>query len=111
MNINLKDKNILIIGAASGLGLSLLGGFLEEGSNVIAIDKNKDHLKILKKKYSNQLNNKLFLYPVDVREILEIRKFTNAFLKKFKKLDSLIFCAKSNLKKKNTQQNWNEIYE
>ena len=49
MNINLKDKNILIIGAASGLGLSLLGGFLEEGSNVIAIDKNKDHLKILKK--------------------------------------------------------------
>ena len=111
MNINLKDKNILIIGAASGLGLSLLGEFLEEGSNVIAIDKNRDHLKILKKKYSNQLNNKLFLYPVDVREILEVRKFTNTFLKKFKKLDSLIFCAKSNLKKKNTEQNWNEIMD
>lgn len=112
MYINLKNNNILIIGAANGLGLNLLNEFLKEGSNVIAIDNNKNHLEILKKKYSKQLNNKLFLYSIDVRKILEIKKFANIFLKKFKKLDALIFCAKSNLNKiKNTQQYWDEIMD
>jgi len=112
MHINLKNNNILIVGAANGLGLNLLDEFLKEGSNVIAIDNNKSLLKMLEKKYFKQLNNKLFLYFIDVRKILEIKKFSNTFSKKFKKLDSLIFCAKSNLdKKKNTQQCWNEIMD
>ena len=35
MHINLKNNNILIVGAANGLGLNLLDEFLKEGSNVI----------------------------------------------------------------------------
>ena len=54
MNINLKNKNILITGAGNGLGLNLLNGFIKEGANIIAIDNNQKYLNILIKKYSKK---------------------------------------------------------
>ena len=110
MNINLKNKNILITGAGSGLGLNLLNRLIQENANVIAIDNNKKYLNVLSKKYFKKIGGNFFPYLVDLRSQIDIRTFSKIVSKKINKIDALIFCAKSNLNnKKNNENSWDEI--
>ena len=47
MNINKKDKKVLITGASGGIGLSLCEKFIENGAQIICISSNEDLIKML----------------------------------------------------------------
>ncbi len=46
----LKDKKVLITGAAGGIGTATAARFLEEGSQVTALDRDRDGLEVLRKR-------------------------------------------------------------
>ena len=109
MNINFKNKNILITGAGNGLGFFLLERFYKEGANIIAIDNNQIYLNKLKKKYYKEINKKIFLYNLDLSNPVLIKKFSKICNKKFSKIYSFIFCAKTKLKNNKTITGWDDI--
>ena len=78
--MELTKKNIIITGAASGLGKELTKQLIERGNNVAALDINKDNLENLK----NELNtNRLKTYIVDMGSNDSIKKFTEKYRKEF----------------------------
>ena len=44
LNVNLKQKNVVITGSASGIGEALAKQFIGQGSIVVLADKNKREL-------------------------------------------------------------------
>ena len=42
MDLNLKDKKVLISGSSKGIGYGIAKRFIEEGANVIINSRNKD---------------------------------------------------------------------
>ena len=69
--MEIKKQNVIVSGAASGLGLELTKQLLKEGANVAAIDINEENLK----KLSEELNTKkLKTYVVDMGNVDSIKK-------------------------------------
>ena len=70
---SLKDKTVLITGGASGIGASIVENFLQQGSKVAFLDKDKD----LGNNLIDQLKQKNFK-PVfkecDLVDIEEMKK-------------------------------------
>ena len=52
--MRLANKNILITGATSGIGLTSLEKSIQEGAFVIFTGRNKENVDNLQKKYPNQ---------------------------------------------------------
>ena len=68
--MNLKNQNVLITGAAEGLGLAIANAFNGEGTNLFLLDKN------IKKLDSNGLKNSKN-YCVDLSNTDELNNFVN----------------------------------
>jgi short-subunit dehydrogenase len=49
MNFDFKNKNILIIGGSSGIGLSIVREFLESNAKVYSISRNIKKIELAKK--------------------------------------------------------------
>ena len=56
---SLEDKVIIVTGGASGIGVSIVEEFLNQGSKVAFLDKEKDLGKKIVEKYSNFKHNNL----------------------------------------------------
>jgi short-subunit dehydrogenase involved in D-alanine esterification of teichoic acids len=63
MNMQLNDNKILITGATSGIGLSLVQKFIELGTEVIGIGRNVEKLKLLE-----QRHNKFIGFKCDIAD-------------------------------------------
>ncbi len=62
---------VLITGATGGIGKALIDIFYRNNWEILAIGRNQDILKELKKKYKEKLN----IYPVDLEDEKNIDKF------------------------------------
>ena len=73
--MKVKGKNVIVTGAASGVGKELTRQLLEKGANVAGLDINGDNLKALE----GEMNSKrLRTYVVDVGSKESIDKFNDA---------------------------------
>ena len=70
MNIDLKNKKVLITGASGGIGTSLSEKFLEMGCRIIFTSSNLEKLNILKKKFGSS-NFYYFLDLLDKKQVIE----------------------------------------
>ena len=85
--MEIKKQNVIVTGAASGLGLELTKQLLNEGANVAALDINEENLK----KLESDLNNKnLKTYVVDMGNIESIKKFREDYKKDYSDVDIII---------------------
>lgn len=85
--MEIKRQNVIVTGAASGLGLELTKQLLREGANVAAVDINRENLK----KLELDLNtNKLKTYVVDMGNVESIRKFREDYKKDYSDVDIII---------------------
>lgn len=85
--MNIKDKVILVTGAASGIGRSIVEKGLSLGAILIACDINEEELKRMQIDLSS---DKLTIYKVDVSNYNEVKEF-------FKKIGNLkIDCLVNN---------------
>ncbi len=87
MQINLKNKNVLVTGASRGIGKSIAELLATCGANVaLHYNKNKNRAE----KVKHDLGPKAKLYQCDFTDGLEISGFFNEVIKDFKKLDVII---------------------
>ena len=68
MNLGLKDKKVLIVGASKGIGKGIALGFAAEGSRVVAIARSQELLEQLK---SEALSSGAASFDFEVKDIME----------------------------------------
>ena len=85
--MKIKGKNVIVTGAASGLGLELTRQLISEGAFVAALDINQDNLKKLEKEISS---NNLKTYVVDMADSGAIKNFKEKYIKDNRKIDIII---------------------
>ena len=83
--MKIKKKNILILGASSGIGIETVKKFILNGWNVTAhYNSNNKKLKLLQKKY------KFDLFKFNFSKIGNLEKYLKRKNNFFKKFDSLV---------------------
>ena len=80
-------KNVIITGAASGLGKELTKQMLKSGCNVAAIDINENNLQLLKEELNTP---KLKTYVVNMGSYDSIKKFREDYKKDYNDVDIII---------------------
>lgn len=90
--LGLENKVVLVTGAASGIGKSVVEGLLEAGANVIATDINDN-----KPEYKNENSNNLLYAHLDVTNKENIKTAINESVEKFGHLDAIVNNAGINI--------------
>lgn len=85
--MEIKRKNAIVTGAASGLGKELTKQLLAKGCNVAAVDINADNLEKLKEELKS---NKLRTYIVDMGSDESIKKFREDYKKDYSDVDIIV---------------------
>ena len=68
-------KNVLVVGATSGIGLALSKKFLENGCHVIAVGRRQENLDSLVKEYGK---DKASSFKFDITDLAEIPDFVKS---------------------------------
>ena len=108
MQYNLKNKKVLITGAAGGIGSALCSKFIENGCVLICTSTNNDKLD----KLNNEFGNNHFYYKLDLSDINNISDNFNLILKQHNDIDILINNAAitdDNLFLRMKDDQWNEV--
>ena len=83
----IKERNVIVTGAASGVGKELTKQMLKKGGLVAAIDINEENLKLLKEELKT---DKLKTYVVDMGSNESIKKFREDYKKDYSDVDIII---------------------
>ena len=76
MHIELKPKNIIIVGGASGIGFATAEKLLESGAkNIILASRNLDKLNEAKRKLKPNNLQRVFVLSFDITQVSEQEKF------------------------------------
>ena len=82
------SKKIWITGASSGIGKALALKFANEGWQVAASARREDLLNEL-----NNLNEKIYSFPLDVKDEVKTKNVFQNILEKFINVDICVFCT------------------
>ena len=108
MQYNLKNKKVLITGAAGGIGRALCSKLIENGCVLICTSTNNDKID----KLNNEFGNNHFYYKLDLSDINNISENFNLILKQHNDIDILINNAAitaDNLFLRMKDDQWNEV--
>ncbi|MFK8067505.1 MAG: YciK family oxidoreductase [Gammaproteobacteria bacterium] len=91
----LKDKSILVTGAAGGIGRAAARAFAEHGATVIILDKNIPALKLLYDQIKQDDLPEAAIYPMDLAgaSVKDYETLEETLAKNFGKLDGLLHNA------------------
>ena len=82
-------KVIAITGASGKIGFTLAQILAKKNYNLLLGDINKKKISILKNKFSKNIE----YFSEDLTKTKNIEEFISFGKKKFKKIDSIVFCA------------------
>ena len=85
--MNFKDKNVLIVGASSGMGKEIAIELDNSGASVILVARDEDKLRTLKK----QLSDRTLYFSCDVSNIETVKGIFDFCKENSKKLDGLVY--------------------
>lgn len=104
MNLELKDKVILVTGSGQGLGKGIVEGFLKEGAKVVVTDMNEERLnktiEIFLDVYGNE---NISGFCGNLTTVKDIQSCVSHVISKFSRIDILI----ANLGSGRGTPNWN----
>ena len=80
--MDLTNKNVVITGASSGIGLAILQELLDKGCKIVACSRHPEEIKIK--------NRKLFITKCDVSDKKQLDDLFDFALKKLKNIDLFI---------------------
>ncbi len=89
MELGLKNKKVLIIGASKGIGRGIVKGFSEEGANIVAVARSEELLKEVAAE-SKASGSASFAY--EVKDIMECdtQVFADELLQKYGVFDVVV---------------------
>ena len=108
MHYNLKNKKVLITGAAGGIGQALCEKFIQYGCVLICTSTNNDKLEKLKNKFGENH----FFYKLDLSDTSNVLEMMNLISKKHEDIDILINNAaitNDNLFLRMKNEQWTEV--
>ena len=113
--INLKNKNIIVTGASSGIGKQIVSTFSNLGANIILISRNKEKIN----KITNSLKNKYIKqkfqpYELDITKYDDTEKVFLQIIKKFEVIDVIINNAgitSDNIIARMSKDQWNNVID
>ncbi|EMJ57319.1 KR domain protein [Leptospira interrogans serovar Valbuzzi str. Duyster] len=85
------EKSFLVTGASSGIGRALVLELNRNGAAVGAIARRKELLKELKSEA--KFPDKIISFPGDVSDLSQLKKITEEFRKKVRRIDGMIHSA------------------
>ncbi|MDC7243441.1 MAG: SDR family NAD(P)-dependent oxidoreductase [Sphaerochaetaceae bacterium] len=85
--MKLKNKIVIVTGAAGGIGEALVGELLEKGNIVLGVDISEDRLHKLK---SNIVDDNLYTYVCDLTQIESVKSLSVDIIKTHGHVDCLI---------------------
>jgi short-subunit dehydrogenase len=88
--MKIYDKNIIVTGAANGIGRELVHVLLRKGAHVLALDINQQALAELNNVVDPDYKKKLTPYAVDVTDLREIEVLRDQIVSQFNQIDGLI---------------------
>ena len=96
MNLDLNNKNVLVVGASKGIGRAIALEFAKEKANIIAIARSKDLLEELKKECLD-LGASSFSY--EVMDILDDNRqeLTKSLINEYGHFDVVVHCVGTSL--------------
>ena len=86
---SLKNKNIILTGAAGILGEVLSQSFLDAGANLALLDINKSSLDKISKTLKARTNNYFNTYSIDLTKESDVNRTINLISKKYGSIDIL----------------------
>ena len=91
MDLNLKNKKVLITGSSKGIGKSIAESFLEEKSQVFLIAREKNELIKLKRKFERKYGQKrIFIKECDCTSLSDLSNLYKYLFKIWKSIDFLV---------------------
>ena len=87
--MRLKGKSIVVTGASSGMGKSIVELFVQEGANVVAVARRKERLEELAESLK-KAKGKIEIFVGDVSKKEDNEAMIDFAVKKFGKLDVLV---------------------
>ncbi|MCX8084856.1 MAG: SDR family NAD(P)-dependent oxidoreductase [Calditerrivibrio sp.] len=87
---SLKNKNVLITGASSGIGEACVKRFAQESANLIFCSRNIEKLSKIDKELKEKYDIKTFYGKVDVRNLSKIQDFLKSIPPELSNIDILI---------------------
>jgi 3-oxoacyl-[acyl-carrier protein] reductase len=87
--IDRGDYNVVVVGAASGIGLQAARFLAGQGVRIAALDRNKDGVEAAAK----SLGGKAIARAVDVTDWTAVQSAIDGIAKEFGKIDALVNCA------------------
>lgn len=112
MEIDIKDKVVLVTGASRGIGRELARKFAYEGTSVIINYRNNKEAADSLINEISQFNSKCSLFKADVTDKEAVKEMSSFIMKKYGKLDVLInnagVCNDNRIQLMKMEQ-WNDI--
>lgn len=93
MNIDFKDKIVLVTGSTSGIGRQIAKQLLENGAKVIINYGHNDKLAEETMEELSNFRDNILLVKCDLSKANEVDNMFNEIKERFSKLDGLVNCA------------------
>lgn len=94
MNLELKNKVVLLTGATGGIGKQICLDFLAEGAIVISLHRNEDKFNQLKNSIQSNLEKlNLHGYVCSLLNKAELKTVVGKIISEYKSVDVLVNCA------------------
>lgn len=89
-NMRTEKKNLLVVGASSGIGKAIACQCASQGENLILVSRNKSKLMEIKNDFPNNI---IEIVGLDLDQLNDIYNLFNMIRDRDIKLDGLIYCA------------------
>ena len=89
MDLGLKNKNVLIVGASKGIGRGIVKGFAEEGAKIVAIARSEE---LLREVETEALQSGAASFDYEVQDVMECntQQFADSLLQKYGVFDIVV---------------------
>ena len=93
MNIRFEGKNVLVTGAARGIGRAVALAFARDGANVLVNTRRQETLDAIYEEVSAAGNGRTAKYLADVGDIEQINAMCDYMIRELGGIDILVNCA------------------
>lgn len=111
--MKLKNKVVVLTGAAQGIGASIARVFSEQGASLALIDRQEDALKTLVAELKEK-NENVSYYTFDITDKAAVKESINSIKEQYGRIDVLVNNAgitRDSMSYKMTEENWDSVID